>query len=217
MRSSLAIEQLATLWAPKGVRASSIPNLVPLRPVTVKERDRDLIERVREGEAEAVAAVYRLHHRGVRSFARRMLGDLDAAEDVVHDVFVALPKATRRFRGDASLRTFLTGMALNLCRRHIRSTVRRRRAMAKLSCAPPGAGVASPESETNRRRLADALQRGLETLPLAQREAFVLCAVEERGSPEVAEILQVPEGTVRTRLFHARRKLRAFLEAEGVR
>jgi len=217
MSLCVGVERSVLLRAPTSVRVSTIPNLIPIRKVTAKERDRDLIGRVRKGDAKAVAEVYHLHQQGIRSFARRMLGDFEAAEDVVHDVFVALPKATQRFRGEASLRTFLTGMALNLCRRHIRSAVRRRRAMAKLSSVPESPSTATPEAEVGRRRLADALQRGLETLPMAQREVFVLCSVEERGSPEVAEILDVPEGTVRTRLFHARRKLRTFLEEEGIR
>ena len=215
--SAFAIdERFVPLGAPIEVRASSIPNVVPLRPVTARERDRDLLDGVRAGEAAAVASIYRLHHRGVRAFALRMLHDPEAAEDVVHDVFVARPAAAERFRGDASLRTFLTGIALNLCRRHIRSAIRKRRALSRLGeTAPPGS--VSPEAEARRRRLAGALERGLQSLPIAQREAFVLCALEEHSSPEVAELLDVPEGTVRTRLFHARRKLREFLEAEGIR
>jgi RNA polymerase sigma-70 factor (ECF subfamily) len=57
----------------------------------------------------------------------------------------------------------------------------------------------------------------MDELSFDHRSAFVLCEVEERSSREVAEILGVPEGTVRTRLFHARQKLRASLEKAGVR
>lgn len=77
--------------------------------------------------------------------------------------------------------------------------------------------VQTPEAMARRRQLADALTRGLETLSLEHREVFVLCSVEERTSPEVADILDLPPGTVRTRLFHARQQLRAFLEREGIR
>jgi RNA polymerase sigma-70 factor (ECF subfamily) len=57
----------------------------------------------------------------------------------------------------------------------------------------------------------------MDELPIEQRVAFVLCEVEEKSSREVAAIAGVPEATVRTRLFHAKRKLRALLEEEGVR
>ena len=73
-----------------------------------------------------------------------------------------------------------------------------------------------PERQTERRQLAEALTGALDTLPVAQRVAFVLCDVEERTSSEVARIVGVPEATVRTRLFHARKKLRAELSARGL-
>ena len=62
-----------------------------------------------------------------------------------------------------------------------------------------------------------SLTRALDDLPLDQRVAFVLCEVEERTSREVAEIVGVPEATVRTRLFHAKKKLRVLLQAEADR
>ncbi len=64
-------------------------------------------------------------------------------------------------------------------------------------------------------RAVAALTRALDTLPIEQRIAFVLCEVEERSSPDAAEIVGVPEGTLRTRLFHAKRKLREQLAREG--
>lgn len=193
-----------------------VPSLADVIRLPVRgDASADLVA-LREGDPAAIARCYRAHHGAVEAFARRMLGDPEAARDVVHDVFVSLPDAARRFREGASLRTFLIGIALNLCRRRIRTAVRKRRALTRIEEGATHESPSTPEAETSRLRLADALRRGLETLPLAQREAFVLCAVEERPSPEVAEILGVPEGTVRTRLFHARKKLRAFLEAEGV-
>jgi RNA polymerase sigma-70 factor (ECF subfamily) len=81
----------------------------------------------------------------------------------------------------------------------------------------PTRSSGDPEQVTGRRELAVALERCLDALPLDQRVAFVLCEVEERTSSEVAEIVGAPEGTVRTRLFHAKKKLRALLEEAGVR
>lgn len=194
--------------------AATLSNVLPF-PGAVQTDD--LLERLRDGDPRAVAIVYRRHGRRVRAFAKRMLGDESAAEDVVHDAFVALPAAIRRFRGDSALETFIISIAVNLCRRHIRSAIRGRRAVERLRQREVLAPVRSPEYETRRRQLADALRRGLATLSVDHREVFVLCAVEERTSREVAEILDVPDGTVRTRLFHARKKLRVFLEQEGVR
>ncbi|HJL17423.1 MAG TPA: RNA polymerase sigma factor [Sandaracinaceae bacterium LLY-WYZ-13_1] len=190
-------------------------NVVPF-PTPAPEPE-ELLARLKARDPRAVAHVYRAHHRRVRAFARRMVGDETTAEDVVHDVFVALPEAAARFRGDASLNTFLMSIAVNLCRRRLRSWARGRRAVERMRQRDVPDEVRTPEAEARRRQLADALSRGLDTLTLEHREVFVLCAVEERTSQEVADILDIPPGTVRTRLFHARKNLRAFLEREGVR
>jgi len=176
----------------------------------------DLLERLRQGEGRALGEVYDQHHQAVRAFASRLVGDSAAAEDLVHEVFVTLPRAARRFRGDSSLRSFLIGIAIQHARHHVRSASRRRAAFVRLSAEPERA-VPSPEASAAERRLLEAVQRALDELPLEQRVAFVLCDVEERSSVEAAELVRAPEATLRTRLFHARRKLRAALDKGGFR
>jgi RNA polymerase sigma-70 factor (ECF subfamily) len=191
-----------------------VPNLISEDPEAV------LCERLRDGEIAAVGDAYDRYHQQVRAFARRLLGDTDTTEDLVQEVFVTLPLAMRRFRGDSSLKTFLLSIAVNHSRHHVRAAVRRRRAMQNL--ANDGVPDEStehrhdPEFLARRKQLAELLQRALDDLPLEQRVAFVLCEVEERPSPEVSSIVGVPEATVRTRLFHARKKLRRYLEQQGV-
>jgi RNA polymerase sigma-70 factor (ECF subfamily) len=167
------------------------------------------------GETEAVAEAYDLYADSIRAFARRLVGDAQSAEDVVHDVFVALPTAIRNFRGDSSLRTFLVSIAINYARHHLRGAARRRAALQRFVEQPMGVSP-DPEHSTRQRQLAELLTRLLDELPLDQRVAFVLCDVEERSSPEAAAVIGVPEATVRTRLFHARRKLRELFEQRGV-
>ena len=187
---------------------------------TFVERERalqgDLVARLTLGDRTAVAEVYDAHHGAVRAFAKRLVGEVAAAEDLVHEVFVALPQAVRGYRGEASLRTFLISVAVNHARHHVRAASRRRYAMERYE-REPVRSPSDPEQFTGRRELALALERCLDALPLDQRIAFVLCEVEERSSSEVAQIVGAPEGTVRTRLFHAKKKLRALLEREGVR
>jgi RNA polymerase sigma-70 factor (ECF subfamily) len=178
--------------------------------------DGDLVARLRDGDRDAVEQAYIAHHAAVRGFARRLIGDETAAEDIVHEAFVALPRAIRRFRGDSSLRSFLIGVAINHSRRHIRSAMRRRAATERFAIREE----MTPRSidatdELIRRRLAEKLWKALDRLPIEQRVVFVLCEAEQRTSVEVAEIVGAPEGTVRTRLFHAKRKLREMLEDES--
>jgi RNA polymerase sigma-70 factor (ECF subfamily) len=187
-------------------------SLVPTRVPT----EMLLVERLRSGETVALGETYDRHHGAVRSMARRLLADDAAAEDLVHDVFVSLPSAIRRFDGGSSLRTFLLAVAVNHARHHARGAGRRRAAMDRLA-AEPSPRSADPEQQADRAGLARALARSLDRLPVEQRFAFILCDVEERTSGEAGVLLGVPEATVRTRLHHARRKLRLLLEQEGYR
>jgi RNA polymerase sigma-70 factor (ECF subfamily) len=179
-----------------------------------------IVERLSKGDLSAISDVYDRYHRQVRGFARRLIGEDEATEDLVQEVFVSLPSAIKRFRGESSLKTFILSIAVNHSRHHVRGAIRRRKAMEKLAETVYHEGVSepngNPEELTRRKQLAQLLQRGLDELPLDQRVAFVLCEVEERSSSDVARIVDVPEATVRTRLFHARKKLRSFLEMQGV-
>jgi RNA polymerase sigma-70 factor (ECF subfamily) len=169
-----------------------------------------LVERLRAGTMEALGAAYDAHHVHVRAFALRMLGDDSAAEDLVQETFLALPRAIRGFRGDASLRTFLVSIAVNHARHHVRAAARRRATAARFGREPAAMHV-GPAEEVARAQLAETLMRALDELPVEQRVAVVLCEIEERTGAEAAKIMGVPDATVRTRLFHAKRKLAGAL------
>lgn len=172
--------------------------------------ERRALEALAGGDLAALGELYDAHHEAVRAFAVRFLGDASVAEDLVHDVFLALPAAAPRYRGESSLRTFLVAMAANLSRNHVRAAMRRR-ALATRAGSEPREAPPRPDESWERAELATRLQRALDELSLEHRVAFVLCEVEERSGPEVARMLGVPEATVRTRLFHAKRRLRELL------
>ena len=172
--------------------------------------------RLTAGEPAAIDEAYRLHHAALRAFANRFLGDASLAEDLVHDVFVILPGAIRRFRGDSTLRTFLIGIAIKRGHKHLRAAGRRRAALARFA-EQPVADAPRPDAAVARAELAALLYRALDRLPRDQCAAFVLCEIEQRTAGEAAEIVGAPEATMRTRLFHARKKLRALLDGEVTR
>jgi RNA polymerase sigma-70 factor (ECF subfamily) len=166
-------------------------------------------------DGSQVAELYDAHHDAVRSFGRRLLGDAVAAEDLVHDVFVRVPAAMRRHRGESSVRTFLLSIAVNVAKKHVRAAARRRAAHERVASIDAIAPT-TPEENAARRELADALHGALDALPLDQRVAFVLLEIEERSSADAARIARVPEPTIRTRLFHAKRRLREILRKRGI-
>jgi RNA polymerase sigma-70 factor, ECF subfamily len=158
----------------------------------------------------SIAELYREHHEHVRAFARRLLRDEASAEDLVQETFLALPTALRSYRGDSPLRSFVIGVAANHARHQVRSATRRRAAherSANDDVAPPS----TPHDRAERRELAESLTRALDQLPPDQRDALVLCEVEEHSAAEAAKIVGAKEATIRTRVFHAKKKLRAIL------
>jgi len=175
-----------------------------------------LLERLRAGQLEAIAEVYDHHQEALCSFASRLLGERQAAEDLVHDVFVVLPDVMHRYEPGTSLRAFLLGVTANRARHHVRAAARRRRMTDRLAHEPAAPGD-DPEQHAHRKILAQRLARILDKLPLDQRTTFVLCDIEGHAASEAAEILRIPPATVRTRLFYARQKVRAHLVREKMR
>jgi RNA polymerase sigma-70 factor, ECF subfamily len=175
-----------------------------------------LLQRLRSGDLDAIAEVYDRHQTALCSFASRLLGESQAAEDLVHDVFVVLPDVVHRFEPGTSLRAFLLGVTANRAKHYVRAAARRRRMTERLALEP-SPPPDDPEQHAHRKVLARVLARILDKLPLDQRTTFVLCDVECNSPCEVAEILGIPQATVRTRLFYARQKVRAHLQREKLR
>lgn len=210
LRHSLALvmpDARPTLVALDGAAASRASN-----DDAALARESRALTSLASGDLSALGDLYDLHHAAVRAFARRLLGDAAAAEDLVHDTFLELPDLASKLRGTGSIRNYLLGVAANLSRHHLRSARRRRDAIERMG-HEPSVSTSNPESDVARGQLALALQRALDELSIEHRVAFVLSEIEERPGPEVAMILGIPEATVRTRLFHARKRLREILEA----
>lgn len=178
-----------------------------------EEPEAALLERLKAGDANAVRAMYREHNEAVRGFARRLVGNDADAEELVQEVFIALPAAVRRLRETASLRTFTLGIAANHARHFVRAAARRRAAAARLACEPLDE-VSAPDEAVLREQLSERLLRAMDQLPIEQRIAFVLCEVEERSSEEAALILSEASSTLRSRVGAARKKLRELLKEE---
>ncbi|MFO0616788.1 MAG: RNA polymerase sigma factor [Polyangiaceae bacterium] len=183
---------------------------------TVRDPEVEWLDRLRRGEDAALTRLYREHHGSVRAFVRRLTSHSGDVEDLVHDVFVAAPSAFQGFRGEGSVRAFIFSIAVHHVHHHVRASARRRSWLDRFRLAPrEHASPPTPEAQHERRELARRLDRALATLSFEHRAAVVLCELEEMTSAEAAEVLHVPEGTVRTRLFHAKKKLRALLEEDA--
>jgi RNA polymerase sigma-70 factor (ECF subfamily) len=147
------------------------------------------------------------HREAVYRVAVRLTHRHEDADDLVQETFLRAYASLGHFRGDASTSTWLYRIVTNLALNHMRRRARFER-IAGLFCREPSAvGPASVESDETRR----AVHAALEALPASQRAVVVLFDMEGLSAAQIAEILDVPEGTVRSRLHHARRHLRRRL------
>jgi RNA polymerase sigma-70 factor (ECF subfamily) len=170
--------------------------------------DGDLMRRTAEGDRDAFAILYRLHHATVYRFARLMTGSGAAAEDVVQEVFLALMRDASRYDPSrSSLTTYLYGSA----RHHVRRRLLRDRLFVALDegaadlCLPVGSGDAA--DELARQRDVQHLRRAIVRLPARYREVIVLCDLQDVSYANAARALGCALGTVRSRLHRARQLL----------
>lgn len=182
--------------------------------------DGELLRLARDGDPAAFRILIRRHDRYLYRIARSVLQDDHEAEDVVQETYVRAFTRLVDFRGDASLSTWLTRIALNEAlqrRRRRRRTVHLDVIDAAPHCAvqidrsPMVAPDQDPERTTAQHQLRRFLERAIDDLPEAFRTVFVMRDIEEASTEETASVLGIRQQTVKTRLHRARRMLRAAL------
>jgi RNA polymerase sigma-70 factor (ECF subfamily) len=170
---------------------------------------------VQRRDVAALGRIYDEHQAALCSFCHRLVGERQAAEDLVHDVFVSLPGLIGKLEPGRSLRAFLLSIAANRARHHLRAAARRRKLATRYAAEPPS-GVNPPDRQAEQHRIASRIARALDRLSHEHRVTFVLAELEGHDAASIGAILSIPEATARTRLFHARRKLRDILSQEGL-
>ena len=167
--------------------------------------DEYLLAAARTGDRCAFDALARRWQRKLLAHAWRLLGDADSARDVVQEGWIEIARGLPRLRDDRAFPPWAFRIVSRRCARSVAASVRARQVASALSGDEPEAPA--PESGRDHDRLRAAIR----ALPVEQRAAIALFYFEELSVAEVAVALDVPAGTVKTRLMHARRKLRAAL------
>lgn len=173
--------------------------------------DVTLVARARNGDEDAFRRLVERHQSAVARTVLGMLGAGDDADDVGQETFVRFHQSLASFRGDSSVRTYLVRIAMSCALNALRS--QRRRSLRFVSddvaieqAVDPAASVAVGDDAPARR-----IQHALAELKPDHRAVVVLRLLDERTTKETAEILQVPEGTVLSRLSRAVQQLRVTL------
>jgi RNA polymerase sigma-70 factor (ECF subfamily) len=145
----------------------------------------------------------------LRAHAWRLLGDAEQARDVVQESWADIVRGLRRLQDEAAFPAWAYRIVSRRCADLIGSAIRQR-ALADALAREPGTVESEDWAEGDKQRVRSAIA----SLPPEQKSAIALFYIEEMSVAEVAVALDVPMGTVKTRLMHARRKLRAALEGE---
>jgi RNA polymerase sigma-70 factor (ECF subfamily) len=174
--------------------------------------DERLLEQAANGDTAAFQILYERYRDPIFRFAYRLLGSVEAAEDVAHDCFLGLIKDPGRFDSTrASLRTYLYGAARNQAAKRYQS-FGRETGIEELTDEPRSADRLGPMALVLDTELAGEVEQAIASLPPLQREALVLFEYEDLSMAEIAAVVGVDSGTVKGRLFRAREKLRARLD-----
>jgi RNA polymerase sigma-70 factor, ECF subfamily len=205
---------------PTSVNGQPPPPSEEVREGREPHEDDALVDQARNGNRAAFEALFQKYHRRAFAVALGVLKRPDDAMDVVQDAFIKVHKHIATFQGASSFYTWLYRIVMNLAIDHVRRT----RKVVEWGDDVPiseaaGDGALLPRVEDEnpsrtvvRRELSDKIRQALDTLPEYHRAVILLREVEGMSYEEMAEILDVPKGTIMSRLFHARRKMQDQLQ-----
>jgi RNA polymerase sigma-70 factor (ECF subfamily) len=197
-------------------RAAHADSEVEIRPTAARQATSDevLIERIAAGDKLAIQVLFARHHVRVYRFVLRIVKSQTIAEDLISEVFHDVWRQADRFNGESAVSTWLLAIA-----RFKAFTALRRRTEDQLDEAQ-AAGIEDqsdgPETTLHKKVNGEILQRLLTELSPEHRTIIDLVYYHEKSVHDVARIVGIPENTVKTRMFYARRRLAELLAAHGI-
>ncbi len=180
----------------------------------MSERDADLqlVRRVQHGDKRAFALLVEKYQRRIYRLLSRMIRDQADIEDVAQEAFIKAYRALPNFRGDSAFYTWLYRIAINTAKNHFAAQGRRAPTVAANDIGDQDIGddvaqlsdMATPDSLYQSKQVGLAVNRAIEQLPEDLRTAIVLREIEGLSYDEIAQAMNCPVGTVRSRIFRAR-------------
>lgn len=183
-------------------------------------QEQNWIEAARQGDQDAFAQLVRLYEKRVFALTLRMCKNPEDAAEAAQEAFLAAWQGLRFFRGESSFSTWLYRLASNASVDLLRREGRHRAAAgpslddAELNLDVP-APAASPQEQAERSELREQIEAGLAALPPDYRQVLILREIHQRTYDEIADILSLDLGTVKSRISRGRKQLRNFLLRSG--
>jgi RNA polymerase sigma-70 factor, ECF subfamily len=181
-------------------------------------RDAALVERLKKGDAKALDELFRRHRDAAYGVAYRLVGSREDALDVVQESFIHVMRGIQTFRGQSAFRTWLLRIVTHasLDYRRWRSLRKTESLDAETAAEPPAdrPSQRTPLEEAADRDLRQAIDAAFANISEKNRAALVLYAIEGMSYKEIGEVLGISVGTVMSRIFNARQRLRELLASE---
>ncbi|NOZ62139.1 MAG: sigma-70 family RNA polymerase sigma factor [Calditrichaeota bacterium] len=172
--------------------------------------DAALLEKIRAGDEEAFREVVKKYEPRVAAIVIRMLGNSPEADDVGQETFIRFFNAANQFRGDASIATYLTRIAMNLSLNELKR--KKRRSFFSLSHGDEEFDVPYQDRSGEISEAKELVEKALSKLEAKFRAVVVLRLIEGYSTTETSEILGLPTGTVLSRLARGQKKLKQIIE-----
>jgi RNA polymerase sigma-70 factor (ECF subfamily) len=185
--------------------------------------DTDLVDQYRRGDRSAFETLVKRYQRRVYALALGVVRNPEDALDISQDAFVKVHRYIDRFEGSASFYTWLYRIVVNLGIDHLRrhgkaQTVEYDDALDRTDDASASAGIfpnrlgGTPAQALQNQELREQIQAGLDQLSAAHRTVLVLREIEGMSYSDMARVMRCSKGTIMSRLFHARKRMQAFLQ-----
>jgi RNA polymerase sigma-70 factor (ECF subfamily) len=180
-------------------------------PGEADEAERALLRRISTGDRDAFRDLYLRYHRRLGRFLARLTRGREDAEEVINDTLWIVWQRAGDFRGASRVSTWIMGIAYRRALKLIRRAATHARVMTLEQSDAEQSTEDAHEATANRQLVEQALNQ----LPLEQRLVLEFTYFLDHSCEEIAEIMECPVNTVKTRMFHARRKLRTFLNEDA--
>jgi len=189
-----------------------------------RELDQVLVERAQQGDKKAFGMLVEKYHRKLGRLLSRMIRDQAEVEDVVQESFIKAYRALHNFRGDSAFYTWLYRIGINTAKNYLVSQGRRPQVLQEVEIEDVEnfedgnemRTMETPETELMTKEIAQTVNETVASLPEELRTAITLREMEGLSYEEIADVMQCPIGTVRSRIFRAREtiaiKLRPLLD-----
>jgi RNA polymerase sigma-70 factor (ECF subfamily) len=178
-----------------------------------RDIDRELVERAQSGDKRAFELLVLKYQRKLARLLSRLIRDPSELDDVTQEAFIKAYRALPAFRGESAFYTWLYRIGINTAKNHLVASGRRAPSMAEIGSSdegdfadegPQGKDIGTPESVLMSKEIANTVNEAMAALPEELRTAIQLREIEGLSYEEIAELMNCPIGTVRSRIFRAR-------------